>query len=504
MAVEAPTRDELEQLARELGFALDTRELDAYLALCSELLHAHEVIELLPEPRAAIRYPRTPGTRPTADENPYNAWHRKTAIKGAPAGALAGRTVVLKDNIMLAGVPMMNGTTLLEGYVPDMDATVVTRVLDAGGEIAGKAHCEAFCLSAGSHTNATGPVHNPHRRGYSAGGSSSGCAVLVATGEVDMAIGGDQGGSIRIPSAACGTYGMKPTHGLVPYTGIVPIEPTIDHAGPMTRSVRDNALLLEVLAGADGYDSRQCAPVVHPYAAMLEGGVGGLRIGLVREGFGRPGAERTVEDKVRAAAALFGRLGATVGEVSIPLHLAGPAINGMVGGDGIVQTLLCGDGFGVGRSDLYPTSLIDFLHGWRRRAAELPATVKVAALLAIFVRSRHGVRYYAKAMNLARALTAEYDAALGHCDLLLMPTMPMTAAPLPGTETSLEELVRRAFEPVVNTGATNVTHHPALSVPCGMRDGLPVGMMLVGRRHDEPTIYRAAYAFEQAADWMAL
>ncbi len=162
--------------------------------------------------------------------------------------------MALKDNVALAGVPMMNGASTLEGFVPASDATIVTRMLDAGATILGKAVCEHFCLSGGSHTSDPGPVHNPHRIGYSAGGSSSGSGALVAAGEVDLAIGGDQGGSIRIPASYCGIVGMKPTHGLVPYTGVMPIETTIDHTGPMTASVGDNALLLEVLAGPDGLD----------------------------------------------------------------------------------------------------------------------------------------------------------------------------------------------------------------------------------------------------------
>src|SRR6202012_5737058 len=196
-----------------------------------------------------------------------------------------------KDNVCLAGVPMMNGASTLEGYTPDVDATIVTRILDAGGTILGKAHCEFFCLSGGSHTGALGPVHNPHKQGYSAGGSSSGSGALVAAGEVDMAIGGDQGGSIRIPSSFSGIYGMKGTHGLVPYTGVMPIEVTIDHTGPMTRNVRDNALLLEVLAGADGLDPRQGTPKVSNYTEALGGGAKGLRIGVVKEGFGHPSSE---------------------------------------------------------------------------------------------------------------------------------------------------------------------------------------------------------------------
>ena len=217
----------------------------------------------------------------------------KTSVKGASKGPLKGKTVALKDNVMLAGVPMMNGAATLEGYVPDLDATIVTRILDAGGEIVGKAHCEAFCLSGGSHTNASGPVHNPHKMGYSAGGSSSGSAALVVAGEVDMAIGGDQGGSIRIPASYCGIVGLKPTHGLVPYTGVMPIEIFIDHTGPMTANVADNALMLETLAGPDGYDPRQYNVETHAYTEALGGEAKGLRIAVVSEGSGRRTPKRT-------------------------------------------------------------------------------------------------------------------------------------------------------------------------------------------------------------------
>src|SRR5262249_3140104 len=213
----------------------------------------------------------------------------KTQIRGADTGPLRGKRVAVKDNVMVAGVPMMNGNAILEGYVPEIDATVVTRVLDAGAEIVGKTHCESYCISGGSHTGAKGAVHNPHKMGFSAGGSSSGSGVVVALGEADMAIGGDQGGSIRMPSSWGGIYGMKPTHGLVPYTGIMPIEIFVDHTGPMTGTVTDNALMLEVMAGPDGYDCRQYGGSKKvKYSKMLEGGVKDLKIGVVKEGFARP------------------------------------------------------------------------------------------------------------------------------------------------------------------------------------------------------------------------
>lgn len=501
MPIAPPTPEQLKRIADSMGLSLSESDVSDYLVLLQQGIDTYNVIDALPDAMPPVTYPRDAGRRPTPAENAYNAWFWKARVEGSGQGKLAGRTVVLKDNVMLAGVPMMNGSATLEGYVPDVDATVVTRILDAGGVILGKAHCEGFCLSGGSHTNATGPVHNPHRKERSAGGSSSGSAVLVALGEADMAIGGDQGGSIRMPASFCGIYGMKPTHGLVPYTGIMPIEVTADHTGPMTANVADNALLLEAIAGPDGYDPRQYAPKVQPYSELLAGGVRGLRIAIVKEGFGLPMSEPDVDAKVRAAAARLGALGAVVTEVSIPWHLMAAAVWMPIGVEGLTQTMMWGDGFGLGRADLYVTSLTDFHRGWRRRADALPETVKVYTMLGTYVQETFGPRYYGKAMNLARQLTAAYDAVLAEHDLLLLPTTPMKATPLPAADASRMEIMLRAIEPTTNTLPFDVTHHPAMAIPCGMSDGLPVSMMLVGKHWDEPTIYRAAYAFEQSGDW---
>src|SRR5215472_14488125 len=222
---------------------------------------------------------------------------------------------------------MMNGSSVLEGYVPETDATIVTRILDAGGEILGKAVCEHLCFSGSSFTSDTGPVHNPHNPAYSAGGSSSGSAALVVVGECDMAIGGDQGGSIRIPASWSGAYGLKPTYGLVPYTGAFPIELTLDHLGPMARSAADCALLLEVIAGPDGLDPRQQANLSPAqYTKSLTGNVRGLRIAIVQDGFGLPGSEKDVDEGVTSAAHGFEKLDAPVTSVSIPWHRDGSAL----------------------------------------------------------------------------------------------------------------------------------------------------------------------------------
>jgi amidase len=398
----------------------------------------------------------------------------------------------------------MNGASTMEGYVPEIDATVVARILDAGGTIAGKTVCEYFCFSGGSHTSATGPVHNPHRMGYSAGGSSSGSAAVVAAGEVPMALGGDQGGSIRIPASFCGIYGLKPTHGLVPYTGIMPIELTLDHTGPMSATVEDNALLLEVLAGPDGLDPRQYGPVAKPYREALGRSAAGLRIAVVEEGFDHAQSLPQVDAIVRDAAEQFKGLGASIGTVSIPMHRDGSAVWLPVAAEGAVMQMMLGNGFGFNWQGLYVTSMMDFHSGWRNRADELSDTLKNTMLLGHYMVTRYRGHYYAKAQNLVRRLRRAYDEVLSRYDLLLMPTLPIVATALPETNAPVGQILQRGFEMLANTAQFDCTHHPAMSLPCGMVDGLPVGMMLVAKAFDEETIYRAAAAFEKGVDWKSL
>ena len=462
----------------------------------------------MPDNLPEVKYPRSVGYEPDKNENPYNAWYVKTTVHGAAKGKLKGKTVVLKDNVMLAGVQMMNGASTLEGYIPNIDATITNRILDEGATIVGKAHCENFCFSCGSHTNSTGPCHNPHKMGYMAGGSSSGSAVLVAAGEADMAIGGDQGGSIRMPASWCGIYGMKPTHGLVPYTGIMPIEITVDHAGPMTNNVEDNALMLEVIAGSDGLDPRQIDIKTHKYTKSLLGknGIENLRIGVVKEGFQQEGYEDDVNLKVRSALNHFREAGAVVEEVSIPLHLKAPALLAPIYFEGGTQTMMYGDGYGVSRSDLYSTSLMDFHRNWRTRANELPATVKLVTLLGTYIRKNHGSRYFGKSINLIRMLRSAYDEKLSSYNLLVMPTTAAKAQAIPNARASITEVIQSALPLYLNgnTQPFNATHHPAMAVPCGMSEGLPVSLMLIGKHFDEPTIYRAAHAFQETIDWRSI
>ncbi len=442
-------------------------------------------------------------TRPGEEENPHGAWYVQTNIKTSDAGKLAGMRIAVKDNLLLAGIPLMNGTSILEGYVPEQDAEIIGRMLNEGALIVGKTVCEAYCFSGGSHTSATGPVTNPYNRAHAAGGSSSGSGVVVATGEVDAAIGCDQGGSIRMPASFCGIVGMKPTWGLIPYTGILGMNPNIDHTGPMTATVADNAKLLEVLAGRDGEDSRQIETPEEPiaYTEMLRSSdLAGLRIGVLKEGFGLPSSEADVDASVRTAALSLAALGAEVTEVSVPMHAQSGAVTfGAL--QAITTSMFNLDGCLLERPDLVPRSFVEKQHGWRQRADELPANVKTVLISSEVIRRRAGYRYLAQAMLGMRLLRQAYNDALQQVDVLAMPTTPMKAMRLPEADASPETVTGLAFAPLANTSAFNQTHHPAISIPCGLAEGLPIGLMLVGRFFEEAMLYRVAYAFEQQQEW---
>jgi amidase len=496
-----PSRADLAALAEKLHIPLTDDELDVFVETMKGSVESYRRLRDLPEPRPEVRYPRTPGYRPTGDENPYNAWYWKCSIRGRADGLLAGKSVAVKDNVCVAGVPMSNGSAVLEGFVPDIDATIVTRILDAGGEIAGKAVAEAFGLSSGSNTASTGAVLNPRRPTHSTGGSSSGSAALVAAGDCDLAIGTDQGGSVRIPASLCGIFGLKPTYGLVPYTGVLPIEHTLDHVGPMARSAEDLALLLEAIAGPDGYDPRQAgAPEPPSYRDHLEGRLDGLRVGVLREGFGWSEEHTKAEQTVRASIGSLRDLGADVRDVSVPLHVEGGHVVTPIYAEGIASQLVAGRGLGTGWKGYYPTTALDFIHrSFQTSLRNLSATGKLFLLLGTYMIDNYGGRYYARAQNIVRLLRDAYDAALAEVDVLAMPTCAPEPVALPHiANPTMLDVFAGGFGYHLNTAPFNVTEHPAITVPCGTYETLPLGMMLVGRHFEERTLLRAAHAFETA------
>src|SRR5688572_9208523 len=198
MGAKRPTELEVKAAAERCGVAFDPADVAEFTKIIGDTIEQHyRVLDRMPEPMPPVKFPRGAWRAPQPAEDKYDAWYVLCRIEGAPSGKLKGKTVAIKDNIAVAGVPLMNGASSLQGYVPDVDATVVTRTLEAGATILGKAHCEYFCYSGSSHTNAIATTRNPYNPEYTTGGSSSGCAALVASGAVELAIGGDQGGSIR-------------------------------------------------------------------------------------------------------------------------------------------------------------------------------------------------------------------------------------------------------------------------------------------------------------------
>ncbi len=499
MPIEKPTAAALAQLAEEAGIGVAEVDIATYEAVADGLLDSWDRVEELYGDLAPSAPDRS-WVRPDDDHNPLGAWYVQTELTEASSGPLSGRSIAIKDNVSVAGVPMMNGSRTVEGYIPSEDATVVRRLLAAGATIAGKSTCEDLCFSGGSHTSQPAPVRNPWDLSRSAGGSSSGTAALLASGQVDLGLGGDQGGSVRIPAAFCGIVGHKPTFGLVPYTGAFPIEQSIDHLGPMARTVNDAAVTLNVVAGVDGLDPRQpdsIAPV--DYVAALAEPVTGLRIGVVSEGFSLANSDPAVNETVREAIETLRRAGLDAEDVSIPWHAYGSAIWDVISVEGATWQMVDGNAYGMNWKGYYDPELIGhYGRRWREDPSRFSETVKLVMMAGRHALQTQYGRHYAMARGLESRLAAAYDSVLERCDVLVMPTLPITASTLPAPDAELGDVLGRALEMLANTAPFDVTGHPACSVPAGLADGLPVGLMVIGKKFDDATVLRVAHALENA------
>ncbi|ORY88409.1 amidase signature domain-containing protein [Leucosporidium creatinivorum] len=505
--------------AARLGFAIPDAHKDDYLQLLAATDRAAAALLDEPDhftPVNLERFPRRDVHLPDDGDNSLRGWAWKCDIKG-DGDLLSGRTVVAKDTVCVAEVPLRFGTDAFTGFVPQVDATIITRVLEHGGHFVGKAACENFSHGASSFSSPYGPVQNPHADGFSAGGSSSGCGALLGAGHVDLAIGGDQGGSIRIPASLCGVVGLKPTFGLVPYTGVLSSDAGSDHVGPMARNVLDAALLLEAIAGYDSIDDRQLgAPLpsdVPKYSSLLlEGrkkGLKGVKIGLLREGFAHTSLLPSVDAAVRAAVAKFEELGATVAEVSVPLHSKAEPLCHVLNKFSSSQTR---QGRQVGRRGLYLNDYFDHLLPWdEEKYARARYFVSGTAMSGEYGWSKYPT-LYGRAMNISRRLRDDYDAALAEFDVLVMPTVTQPARRHVVPDAGPLAWTKAAPGIVSNTSPFNLTGHPALTIPCGFTPPhpddirsaqddsirLPVGLMLVGKLFDESMVLRVGDAWQQA------
>ncbi|KAJ5100635.1 hypothetical protein N7456_006687 [Penicillium angulare] len=543
------TKDDLYNAAQKLGFEIpDGPETEAYLHL---LQSAEAVMKRIQSDDDYIHPDLVPveTTKPrtywesASSENPLNAWRHRCDITAADPSSneLRGRKIAIKDNISIGGMPTTVGTfseLLCEdhGNLPlsPIDASVVSRILKAGATIKGSTNCENYCASPLSFSSASGPVHNAWLHGHTSGGSSSGSASLVAASivqrdkgisleeTVDIAIGGDQAGSVRIPAAYSGIYGLKPTYGLIPYTGAVPLAPMLDHLGPLATSLEDIALLLQVMAGYDGIDPRMSpeSPLRHQvqdYPRLLsefrhrrleEGkqAGSGLTIGLLNGSFDVQGLSDEVRDTVRRSAReFFTAAGAKVVDISIPMHSDGSLIWTAATRMSMSQWVCQGKTGGF-LSFLPPHIQAQWPPDQRMYellTASNPAIVNVM-LSGPFLEEQFGPKIEAKANRKAFELRAAYDKAFKQVDILVTPCAPTVAMPHPDMQSSVMDKLSAAIGVTTNTAPFNVTGHPALSVPCGFGSGsktpevkLPIGMQLVGRRWDDMSVLTAAAVFEE-------
>ena len=379
-----PTSTEIRTLAQQLRFDLDDADVHRFQDELETALRSIQTLDetydrVVPE-RQRPRYDRRTDFRSTSD--PYNTWISRCDIEGADDGPLARWDVAIKDNVCVAGVEMTCGSDLLRGYVPDIDATIVQRLLDAGARIVGKTNMDDMAFSAKGAPSAFGPIRNPHDDDYLAGGSSGGSATAVVTGQADVAIGSDQGGSIRVPASHCGIVGHKPTHGLVPYTGGVGLEYTIDHFGPMASDVASVATTLSVIAGAGPVDPRQPRSVpVDAYEELIDDAVDDLSIGVLRQGFESDVADADVNERVRAGIDELVDAGADSERVSVPMHDDALDIHLACLAEGLLGTIR-GEGQGPDWNGWFNTSWIEAFGKFRRAYGDaLPPGVKFVLLL---------------------------------------------------------------------------------------------------------------------------
>jgi amidase len=509
---------DVQEVAEGLGVHLSAEDAAIYQVHLSRLLgEFDDFVQSRVDDLVPPRYPgaRDAGHRPGAAEDPHNSWMWKCHIQGNDSGLLTGKRVSYKDHTAVAGIPLTFGAHALEGLIPDFDATVVQRVLEAGGTVVGKNVMNGLAggFGFGGGFGDYGRPLNPHNVDHLTGGSSSGSASALVDGEVDISFGGDQGGSIRIPASWSGTVGLKPTFGLVSHFGVgFGSDQSIDYTGPMTMTVADCALALEAVAGYDGLDPRQVREVPDYYDATsgLSEGIEGLRVGILKEGFA--GATPEVADSVNNAIEVLTKLGAVVSEVSVPEHLTIGQAQQALSAEASLAIRATGF-YGAFTRTYYPEDVISAItRVWQNHSDLLDPRGLLNYLSGVYGRRYFTGRLYARAQNVRPGYIKAYDRVLADNDVLVMPTTITQAPrfdPPKDRAEALEISLKGAssMSAVANTRPFNFTGHPALAVPCEKRGGLPVSLQLVGRMFDDALLLRAANAFAETvpfSDYVAV
>lgn len=430
--------------------------------------------------------------------NAEGALARAAALDRRPAAddalPLLGVPVAVKDNICTRGLRTTAGSRMLDHYVPPYSATVVDRLEAAGAVLVGKTNCDEFAMGSSTEHSAFGPACNPWARDRTPGGSSGGSAVAVATGMTPIALGSETGGSVRQPAALCGVLGLKPTYGRISRFGLIAFSSSMDQVGPLATTAADLATVLRVVAGADPRDST-CAPrPAGDCNGGLNDGVHGLRIGIPR-GFLAGGIEEGVADAFHVAIEELRKAGASVVDIELPhARYATPAYT-IVATAEASSNLGRYDGVRYGHRAGDIASLRDM---YTRTRAAFGREVKRRVMLGTYVLSGgYYDAFYMKAQRVRALIRQDYETAFKTVDIVATPTSPTTAFPLGAR---VEDPLQMYLADILTVSA-NLSGLPAISVPCGFAEGLPVGLQLTGRAWDEATLLRAAAAYERATEW---
>jgi len=417
-------------------------------------------------------------------------------ITGGDIHPLTGIPVIIKDNMCTKGIPTTCSSRMLQNFVPPYDATVVEKLNNCGAVIIGKANMDEFAMGSSTEHSAFFPTHNPWDPSRVPGGSSGGSAVAVATGEAVYALGSDTGGSIRQPAGFCSVVGLKPTYGRVSRYGLVAFASSLDQIGPLTKDVTDCAIVLNAIAGYDNRDSTSVPYPTPDYTQCLTTDLKGLNIGVPKEYF-VTGMQAEVETALRAAISKLEQLGARVDwEVSLPHTPYALAVYYIIAPSEASANLARYDGVKYGFSYQDTDSIWEALE--KTRQFGFGDEVKRRIMLGTYALSAgYYDAYYLKAQKVRTLIRQEFDQAFSKFDALITPTSP--TVPFKIGEKVDDPL--QMYLSDVCTLPINIAGLPAISMPAGFGNGLPIGMQLIGKPFGEETILRVAYAYEQATDW---
>ena len=414
--------------------------------------------------------------------------------RGEAVSPLAGIPIALKDNLCTQGIETTCSSKILRGFLPPYSATVVDKLSASGGVFVGKANLDEFAMGSSTETSAFGTSHNPWNLGTVPGGSSGGSTAAVAAGEAIWALGSDTGGSIRQPAAFCGVVGLKPTYGRVSRYGLIAFASSLDQIGPITKDVHDAALLMNILSGHDPMDSTSIDQAVPDYTKSLTHDIKGLRLGVPKEYFAE-GVDPAVITSVRTAIAQMVSMGAVAEEISLPHTEYALPTYYIIAPAEASSNLARYDGVRFGHRTARASNHVDLFE--KTREEGFGPEVKQRIMIGTYALSAgYYDAFYIKAQQVRTLIKQDFDAAFERCDVIVAPTAPTVAF---GIGAVSDPLAMKLND--ILTIPANMAGIPAISLPCGFSNGLPIGLQMMAPAFGEEVLFRAAYAYEQANEW---